>query len=198
MPGSVTRWGEASTQPSNWARQNLRYAAYSLEEGEGRRIWDDCLALSVVVGQESGVETLLDEPRFGKPALVRPRLGQGAFRVAVTDAYGRSCSATGEHSLPALEAAHIKSFALDGPHAVTNGLLLRSDFHRLFDRGYVTVTHDYRLEVSDRLKDHFHNGHSVLSVAWKRHSASKGALPTALIRLFFNGTTTMCSWDSEA
>jgi hypothetical protein len=26
--------------------------------------------------------------------LLRPRLGQGAFRVAVTDAYGRSCAVT--------------------------------------------------------------------------------------------------------
>jgi putative restriction endonuclease len=147
-------------QPSDWARQNLRYSAYSLREGEGRRIWDDCLALSALLDQQSPVERLRVEARRGAPVLIRPRLGQGAFRVAVTDAYGRSCAATGEHSLPALEAAHIKPFAEDGLHDVSNGLLLRSDFHRLFDRGYVTVTPDHRLEVSSRLKDHFQNGHS--------------------------------------
>jgi putative restriction endonuclease len=88
------------------------------------------------------------------------RLGQGIFRVAVTEAYGRACAVTREHSLPALEAAHIKPFAAEGPHTVNNGLLLRSDLHRLFDRGYVTVTPDYRLEVSRLLKEHFQNGKS--------------------------------------
>lgn len=108
------------------------------------------------------METIAEaaEPdRYGRP-VITPRLGQGAFRVTVTDAYGRACAVTTEHSLPALEAAHIKPFALNGPHATTNGLLLRSDLHRLFDRGYLTVTPDYKLNVSPRLRDHFSNGHS--------------------------------------
>jgi hypothetical protein len=92
--------------------------------------------------------------------LVRPRLGQGGFRVAVTDAYGRACAVTGEHSLPVLEAAHIRPYSKEGPHAISNGLLLRSDLHRLFDTGYVTVTPTHRLEVSKRLRDDFQNGRS--------------------------------------
>jgi putative restriction endonuclease len=43
---------------------------------------------------------------------------------------------------------------------VSNGLLLRSDLHRLFDRGYITVDSDMRLVVGDRLKEHFENGRS--------------------------------------
>ena len=39
-----------------------------------------------------------------------------------------------------------------------NGLLLRSDVHTLFDRGYVTVTPEFRFRVSNRLKDDFDNG----------------------------------------
>lgn len=39
-----------------------------------------------------------------------------------------------------------------------NGLLLRSDLHTLFDRGYVTVTPDLHLEVSHRIRDDFDNG----------------------------------------
>lgn len=38
---------------------------------------------------------------------------------------------TGEHTLPVLEAADILPFAERGPHDVRNGLLLRSDFHKL-------------------------------------------------------------------
>ena len=59
--------------------------------------------------------------RYGSPLLVRPRLGQGTFRIAVTEAYGRACAITGEHSLPALEAAHIQSYRFGGPHEIANG-----------------------------------------------------------------------------
>jgi putative restriction endonuclease len=87
-------------------------------------------------------------------------LGQGIFRLAVTDAYDRACAVTGEHSLPALEAAHIRPYGDGGAHEIPNGLLLRSDIHRLFDKGYVGVTLDHRFIVSKRLKDDYANGHS--------------------------------------
>lgn len=45
-----------------------------------------------------------------------------------------------------------------GQHRIDNGLLLRTDIHRLFDRGYVTVTPDHRFRVSRRLKSDFDNG----------------------------------------
>jgi len=91
---------------------------------------------------------------------VRPRLGQATFRIAVLDAYGRACAVTEEHSLPALEAAHIRSYANDGPHEIRNGLLLRADLHRLYDTGYITVTPDLRLEVGRRLREDYKNGRS--------------------------------------
>lgn len=96
--------------------------------------------------------------RFGEPTLIRPRLGQGAFRVAVTDAYQRRCAVTGERTLPALDAAHIRPYAEGGEHAVPNGLLLRRDIHCLFDLGYVTVTPDHVFEVSPRIREEFENG----------------------------------------
>lgn len=147
-------------QPVNWGRQNMRYKGYDLAEGEGLRIWCECQER--VTTHARDIVTFEQPPlqRWGTPILVTPRLGQGTFRVAVTEAYQRACAVTGEHSLPALEAAHIKPFADEGPHTVSNGLLLRSDLHRLFDRGYVTVTPVYRLEVSRLLKEHFKNGKS--------------------------------------
>ncbi|MBK8164447.1 MAG: HNH endonuclease [bacterium] len=96
--------------------------------------------------------------RYGAEQLIRPRLGQGAFRLAVTEAYARSCAATGEHSLPVLDAAHIQPYADGGAHEITNGLLLRADLHRLYDAGYVTVTPDYEFRVSPALRDEYANG----------------------------------------
>jgi putative restriction endonuclease len=57
-----------------------------------------------------------------------------------------------------LEAAHIKSYASAGPNLTQNGLLLRSDLHKLFDIGYLTVTPNYHVEVSARIKEEYKNG----------------------------------------
>jgi putative restriction endonuclease len=97
--------------------------------------------------------------RYGEPQLVRPRLGQGAFRVLVTDIYQRRCAVTGERTLPALDAAHIRPYGPEqGEHSAQNGVLLRRDIHSLFDAGYVTVTPSYRFEVSRRIKEEYENG----------------------------------------
>lgn len=98
------------------------------------------------------------EPQFGTPYLTRSRLGQGGFRSLVLDAYGKQCAVTSEHTEPVLEAAHIMPYSQGGSHSLNNALLLRMDFHALFDRGYVTVTPDYKFEVSDAIREHFNNG----------------------------------------
>jgi putative restriction endonuclease len=106
----------------------------------------------------------LSEPRYGAPTLIYPRLGQGTFRVEVTDFYERRCAVTGEKTLPILDAAHIRPFAEGGANEVSNGLLLRTDIHRLFDLGYVTVSDDGRFEVGHRLREDFENGRDYYSM----------------------------------
>ena len=102
--------------------------------------------------------------RYGEPRLVKPRLGQGGFRVVVTDAYNRRCAITGESTLPVLEAAHIIPFASDGPRQVSNGLLLRSDFHKLFDMNLVTVTPSLHVRVSAKIEKAWFNGKAYSSL----------------------------------
>ena len=114
--------------------------------------------------------------RYGAPALVKPRLGQGAFRVLVTDAYRRRCALTGESTLPVLEAAHILPFAESGPNDVANGLLLRSDFHKLFDLGMITVTPELRVEVSPRIREEWFNGKAY----YRLHGQELANLPASI------------------
>lgn len=95
---------------------------------------------------------------FSDPVLARRRLGQGGFRLAITESYERQCAVTREHTLLVLDAAHIRPVTQQGQHALTNGLLLRSDVHTLFDRGYVTVTPDYTFKVSGQLDADWRNG----------------------------------------
>jgi len=94
---------------------------------------------------------------FGE-SLVRRRLGQGAFSLIVSDAYEKRCAITGEKTLPVLEAAHIKPVAKGGFHGTSNGLFLRSDVHKLFDRGYVTVQPNGLVLVSPKLRADWSNG----------------------------------------
>jgi putative restriction endonuclease len=149
-------------QPSDWHPNIVSGAGYDLSSGEGRRIWDACLARAAsATAQATGAVPTVREPslaRYGEPQLVRQRLGQGTFRVAVTGAYEGACAITREHSLPVLEAAHIRPFGADGPHEIVNGILLRADIHRLFDTGYVTVTPEHRFIVSGRLARDWENG----------------------------------------
>ena len=158
-------------QPRDWKPRTQTPVKFDLSVGEGRRVWEECLSrVSVMVPITSSTP---EKSRYGDPRLVSPRLGQATFRIAVLDAYARACAVTGEHSLPALEAAHIRSYASDGPHEIFNGVLLRADLHRLFDTGYVTVTPELHLEVSPRLRADYSNGRSYYPLQGTRLSVPK-------------------------
>lgn len=148
-----SRWIDA---PPSFTRNIVSFKGYDTAESEGRLLWE-----TVSRSAESTRANALDEPpqeRYGEPVLVRPRLGQGAFRLLVTDLYRRRCAITGERTLPALDAAHVQPFAEGGSHEASNGILMRRDVHSLFDAGYVTITDTYRFEVSRRIKEDFENG----------------------------------------
>jgi len=147
--------------PASWAANIVQGKSYDTRADDGQMLWravQQLISPAHRVQEPGSMPPDEDERRFGTEYLTEGRLGQGAFRVLVTDAYMRKCAVTGEKTLPVLEAAHIKPYSLAGPHSVKNGILLRSDLHKLFDLGYVTVTPDLRLEVSPRLKAEWENG----------------------------------------
>jgi putative restriction endonuclease len=146
--------------PPDFSLNIVQGKGYDLTRSHGERLWKQVQERLASISGYIQEQTNLAEPgrRYGEPVLVLPRLGQGSFRVIVTDAYQRRCAVTQEKILPALEAAHIKPFSESGPHKVQNGLLLRSDIHRLFDSGYVTVTTDHRFEASRKIREEFDNG----------------------------------------
>lgn len=159
--------------PEDWAKNIVRGKTYDTTQGEGLPLWNQ------VEGRLQSLPELVYQAqvaaRYGAEYLTQARLGQGAFRVLVTDAYHRRCAVTGERTLPVLQAAHIRPYAAHGPHAVTNGLLLRSDVHTLYDAGYVTVTQDFRVEVSRKLKEQFQNGREYYAY----HGNALAELPTS-------------------
>jgi putative restriction endonuclease len=167
--------------PDSWARTVVRYKTYSTDDPEGRALWE---RVSGHLGWAPATGLAEAGARFGQPQLVQPRLGQGAFRVLVTDAYDRRCAVTRERTLPALEAAHIRPYSEGGIHEAPNGLLLRRDIHSLFDAGYVTVTPDHHFEVSGRIREEFENGRDYYALHGARVTKPKqrgwGPDPTLL------------------
>lgn len=145
--------------PEGWARNIVRGKTYDTNEPIGRNLWEQVQRRLISQGVE---EEELADPElaagYGKEYLRRCRLGQGGFRILVTEAYQRRCALTGERTLPVLDAAHIKPYSRSGPHRVENGLLFRSDIHKLFDLGYLTVTPELVVEVSRRIKEDWKNG----------------------------------------
>lgn len=149
-------------EPADWAANTQQGKSYAAETATAHTL------IASVADRVSGERLTLAEgsrPRYGKPQLVAPRLGQGSFRSAVLEAYGRQCAVTADRVIHVLEASHIRPFAEGGPHIVSNGLLLRSDLHTLYDRGYITVTPDYRIAVSRTLRDEFDNGREYLELS---------------------------------
>jgi putative restriction endonuclease len=166
--------------PNDWGKSIVQGKSYNTDDIVGKRLWEKVELLLNKYLQENyegeKSQLILEEPSspvYGNSVLTKVRLGQGAFRVLVTDAYNRRCSITGEKTLPVLEAAHIKPYAESGPNFISNGLLLRSDIHKLFDSGYVTVTSDYKIEVSKKIREEFQNGREY----YKYHGKELQYLP---------------------
>ncbi len=151
--------------PRDWSSNIVSGKTYPTSGGEGQRLWfavQERLSLRkpelIMPWTEGRVASPANEEHRWREILTKARIGQGTFRVEVTEVYQRRCALTGEKTLPVLEACHIRPYADNGPNRVNNGLLLRSDLHTLFDRGYMTVTPDLRVQVSRKLREEFHNG----------------------------------------
>ena len=164
--------------PADWSSNLTRGKSYNTESGEGQLLWDRVMEATAGLQPTQHGITDVPTPAYGNPILVAPRLGQGAFRVMVTDAYERRCVVTGEKTLPVLEAAHIKPYNLVGRHEISNGLLLRSDLHTLFDLGYLTVSPaDLRVNVSRRIHDEFENGREYYALDGRQLRLPKSPNP---------------------
>jgi putative restriction endonuclease len=158
---------EALAAPPGFARNIVQGKSYNLADPAAASYFADLLWRTL------GAEIELDfsqpwhrpGPVFGDPRLAPYRLGQDSFKAVVLDAYHRRCAVTGTHIPPVLQAAHIRPVSEGGEHRLDNGLLLRSDIHTLFDRGYLGIDPRFRLHVSSRLRADFSNGDELYARA---------------------------------
>lgn len=76
---------------------------------------------------------------IGRLAMVYARYGQPEFRKNVLAAYNGRCAITGTKVERVVEAAHVRPYSEDGQSRVSNGILMRSDIHALFDSGLLGI-----------------------------------------------------------
>jgi putative restriction endonuclease len=95
-------------------------------------------------------------------SVVRRRLHQQAFRARVLEAYRTQCALCRLRHQELLDAAHIIGDAeATGDPVVSNGLSLCKLHHAAFDRHFLTVRPDYRIEVRRSILEE-HDGPMLL------------------------------------
>lgn len=150
---------DAMEAPSGWASNIVQGRGYDFASPQGSYLEEVLAALLARRAVESEIAGVVPGAVFGPPRLAPVRVGQAAFKALVQEAYGRRCAVTGDKIVPVLEAAHIRPVTAQGENRVDNGLLLRSDVHTLFDRGYLGVHPQRRtLMASPRLRSEWGNG----------------------------------------
>lgn len=87
---------------------------------------------------------------------VKARVNQSFFRSTVLSSYNSKCCITGLSIADFLVASHIKPWSKDKENRINphNGLCLNSIHDKAFDRGFITITTDYKIMVSRYFDDY--------------------------------------------
>lgn len=87
-----------------------------------------------------------ERPSATKAQMGKVRVGQQAFKKSLLKLSQR-CEISGEMLTDVIDAAHIHDVQDGGPDLPENGILLRADLHRLFDKGYFSIRSDGSISV---------------------------------------------------
>lgn len=116
---------KVTTNPKNTAQQQISYSDFTLDRSDKRQ-------------------------RTNSEISTRP--GQAKFRTEVLSNYN-ACCITGCTVLTVIEAAHIAPYRGEKDNHIRNGVLLRTDIHRLFDANLIGISPDSQeIVISKHLK----------------------------------------------
>ena len=106
---------------------------------------------------EKIAEINIDDIPIGREreAIIKQRVNQSFFRSTILSSYNLKCCVTGLSISDFLVASHIIPWSKDeknrlNPH---NGVCLNSIHDKAFDRGFITITPDYKIKISKYLND---------------------------------------------
>ena len=95
-----------------------------------------------------------DDPNKKQLVARKVRQGQNKFRNKLLEVYSGRCAISGCSVTQVLNACHIDPHSSSGINLSTNGLLLRSDLHDLFDLNLITIDPvSFIINIDDSLND---------------------------------------------
>lgn len=111
--------------------------------------------------QNKKIEEIIDDEIFEFPhgtereTIIKQRINQNFFRSTILSSYNVKCCITGLSISEFLVASHIVPWKKDeknrlNPH---NGLCLNSIHDKAFDKGFITITPDYKIKISKYFDD---------------------------------------------
>jgi putative restriction endonuclease len=94
-----------------------------------------------------------------RDAIVKIRVNQSFFRSTVLASYSFACCITGIKNTDLLIASHIVPWAEDSANRLNprNGICLNALHDRAFDKYLITITPDFKLKLSKKLKSDLKN-----------------------------------------
>lgn len=112
--------------------------------------------------QNKTIEEIIDFDIEGLPigkereTIIKARVNQSFFRSTILSSYNQKCCITGLSIPDFLVASHIIPWKADeknrlNPH---NGLCLNSIHDKAFDRGFITITPDFKVLISKCFNDY--------------------------------------------
>ena len=158
-PASIRRCNHAGFAAWPTARKRRKRSGKSLQRTaknsrtKARSYWPSELELRIE--ELAGIdESELPAEGIDRDRLVKTRVNQQFFRATVLAAYNFRCCVSGLTVRPLLVASHIVPWSIDRKNRMNprNGLCLNALHDRAFDRGLMTVTADFKVQMSDALK----------------------------------------------
>ena len=113
--------------------------------------------------------------------LIKTRVNQNFFRSSVLSAYYQKCCITGIEISDLLVASHIIPWCLNKEQRINprNGLCLNSIHDQAFDKGFLTITTDYKIKISDAIFEHKEN--QSIADLFLKYNKQKITLPDKFI-----------------
>jgi len=157
---------------------------YVSHEGSGpttfklqRQVIDQTKAIEEEVEKSGGFDpkNVEDGRRRVITAIVQRR-GQTAFRAGLLSAYAGQCPISDCDTSLVLEAAHIFPYRGNETNHVTNGILLRSDLHTLFDLRMFSISGDGRILTREQLSKSTYSWMSSKRFRWPKTHKDRPSL----------------------
>lgn len=136
---------------------------YALYEGKIKTFEDKVNTLKnkekINVAIDNSVVNTIEENNKNSKTQIEELFNATSFRDFVMVGYSNKCAVTGTviswHEYNNLEAAHIKPKSHGGTYIPNNGIAMCRDMHWAFDKGFFTISDDFRIIVHDEIESEY-------------------------------------------